>query len=443
MQNRTRKRLTGPQAILAGFLIMITIGALLLTLPISSKSREATPFIDALFTSVSASCVTGLVVKDTQTSWSLFGQIVILLLIQIGGMGVITMTTFFMRLTGKNINIRSRAAMQEAVSAPNIGGIAKLTDFIVKGTILFEGIGAVLVMPIFIRDFGVAKGIWYSVFMSISAFCNAGFDLLGSTGEFSSLMYYRTDPVINLVFVFLILTGGLGFLTWDDIRTHKFKFRRYSTQSKVIIIAELFLIIIPAAFFYFVEFSEDPVGARLVESLFNAVTPRTAGFATIDYNNFSGAGVALTIILMLIGGAPGSTAGGMKITTIAILWASMTSVFRREKAPALFKRRLKQDVVLSAVSIFLLDLHLFLAGAFAISLIEGLPLMMTLFECASAVATVGLTMGITTSLGLVSKLILIFIMYGGRVGGLTLVFAATGRTNAIHDKYPVDHMAVG
>ncbi|MBP5180967.1 MAG: Trk family potassium uptake protein [Clostridiales bacterium] len=443
MQNRTRKRLTGPQAILAGFLIMITIGALLLTLPISSKSREATPFIDALFTSVSASCVTGLVVKDTQTSWSLFGQIVILLLIQIGGMGVITMTTFFMRLTGKNINIRSRAAMQEAVSAPNIGGIAKLTDFIVKGTILFEGIGAVLVMPIFIRDFGVAKGIWYSVFMSISAFCNAGFDLLGSTGEFSSLMYYRTDPVINLVFVFLILTGGLGFLTWDDIRTHKFKFRRYSTQSKVIIIAELFLIIIPTAFFYFVEFSEDPVGARLVESLFNAVTPRTAGFATIDYNNFSGAGVALTIILMLIGGAPGSTAGGMKITTIAILWASMTSVFRREKAPALFKRRLKQDVVLSAVSIFLLDLHLFLAGAFAISLIEGLPLMMTLFECASAVATVGLTMGITTSLGLVSKLILIFIMYGGRVGGLTLVFAATGRTNAIHDKYPVDHMAVG
>ena len=443
MQNRTRKRLTGPQAILAGFLIMITIGALHLTLPISSKSREATPFIDALFTSVSASCVTGLVVKDTQTSWSLFGQIVILLLIQIGGMGVITMTTFFMRLTGKNINIRSRAAMQEAVSAPNIGGIAKLTDFIVKGTILFEGIGAVLVMPIFIRDFGVAKGIWYSVFMSISAFCNAGFDLLGSTGEFSSLMYYRTDPVINLVFVFLILTGGLGFLTWDDIRTHKFKFRRYSTQSKVIIIAELFLIIIPTAFFYFVEFSEDPVGARLVESLFNAVTPRTAGFATIDYNNFSGAGVALTIILMLIGGAPGSTAGGMKITTIAILWASMTSVFRREKAPALFKRRLKQDVVLSAVSIFLLDLHLFLAGAFAISLIEGLPLMMTLFECASAVATVGLTMGITTSLGLVSKLILIFIMYGGRVGGLTLVFAATGRTNAIHDKYPVDHMAVG
>ncbi|MCR5592833.1 MAG: Trk family potassium uptake protein [Saccharofermentans sp.] len=443
MQNRTRKRLTGPQAILAGFLIMIAIGALLLTLPISSKSREATPFIDALFTSVSASCVTGLVVEDTQSHWSLFGQIVILLLIQIGGMGVLTMTTFFMRLTGKRIDLRSRAAMQEAVSAPNIGGIARLTDFIVKGTILFEGLGAILVMPVFIKDFGVAKGIWYSIFMSISAFCNAGFDLLGSKGEFSSLMFYRTHPVVNLVFIFLILTGGLGFLTWNDIRTWKFKFRRYSTQSKVILVSELFLIVIPTVFYYFVEFTGDPAGARIIESLFNAVTPRTAGFASVDYNEFSGGSVALTIILMLIGGAPGSTAGGMKITTIAVLWASMTCVFRREKAPALFKRRIDQDVVLSSVSVFLLDMHLFLIGAFSISLIENLPLVKTLFECASAVATVGLTMGITTSLGVISKCILIFIMYGGRVGGLTLVFAATGRTNAIHDKYPVDHMAVG
>ena len=398
MQNRTRKRLTGPQAILAGFLIMIAIGALLLTLPISSKSREATPFIDALFTSVSASCVTGLVVEDTQSHWSLFGQIVILLLIQIGGMGVLTMTTFFMRLTGKRIDLRSRAAMQEAVSAPNIGGIARLTDFIVKGTILFEGLGAILVMPVFIKDFGVAKGIWYSIFMSISAFCNAGFDLLGSKGEFSSLMFYRTHPVVNLVFIFLILTGGLGFLTWNDIRTWKFKFRRYSTQSKVILVSELFLIVIPTVFYYFVEFTGDPAGARIIESLFNAVTPRTAGFASVDYNEFSGGSVALTIILMLIGGAPGSTAGGMKITTIAVLWASMTCVFRREKAPALFKRRIDQDVVLSSVSVFLLDMHLFLIGAFSISLIENLPLVKTLFECASAVATVGLTMGITTSL---------------------------------------------
>ena len=443
MQNRTGKRLTGPQVILLGFLVMILIGALLLCLPIATKDRQATPFIDSLFTAVSAGCVTGLIVKDTQTSWSLFGQIVIIVLIQIGGMGVITMTTFFSMLTGKNIDIRSRAAMQEAVSAPNIGGIAKLTGFIVKGTILFEGIGAVLVMPVLIKDFGVAKGIWYSIFMSISAFCNAGFDLMGSTGPCSSLTYYADNPVINIVFMFLILTGGLGFLTWADIKTYGLKFKRYSTQSKVILTSEIFLILIPAIFFFLREFSDVPMKARILESLFCAVSPRTAGFNTIDYNDFSGAGIALTVILMLIGGAPGSTAGGMKITTVAILWAAMISVFKREDSPALFRRRIGYDVIQSATAVFLLDLHLFLIGSVAISVIEDLPLIQTIFECASAVATVGLTMGITSSLGAASKLILIFIMYGGRVGGLTLVFAATGRTNAIHDKYPLDHMAVG
>ncbi len=435
--------MTGPQIILMGFLIMVLVGAFLLMMPFSSKDREFTPFIDALFTSVSAGCVTGLIVQDTQTSWSLFGQIVILTLIQIGGMGIITMTTFFMMFTGKKIDLRSRAAMQEAVSAPNIGGIARLTGFIVKGTVLFEGLGALCVMPVFIKDFGVAKGIWYSVFMSISAFCNAGFDLMGSVGECSSLTYYADNPVINIVFIILILTGGLGFLTWNDIRTYKFKFRRYSTQSKIILVSELFLILIPSLYFFFFELNGEPMQARVLQSLFSAVSPRTAGFNTVDYNEFSGGGIALTIVLMLIGGAPGSTAGGMKITTLAILWSVMIAVFRREKAPALFKRRIGNDIVSSAVAVFLLDMHLFLIGAFSISLIENLPLMETLFECASAVATVGLTMGITSSLHAASKIILIFIMYSGRVGGLTLVFAATGRTNAIHDKYPTDHVAVG
>lgn len=435
--------MTGPQIILLGFLIMVLVGALLLMMPFSSKNREFTPFIDALFTSVSAGCVTGLIVQDTQTSWSLFGQIVILALIQIGGMGIITMTTFFMMFTGKKIDLRARAAMQEAVSAPNIGGIARLTGFIVKGTLLFEGLGALCVMPVFIRDFGVAKGIWYSIFMSISAFCNAGFDLMGSVGECSSLTYYADNPVINIVFMILILTGGLGFLTWNDIRTYKFKFIRYSTQSKIILLSELVLILVPSLYFFFFELSGEPMQARLLMSLFSAVSPRTAGFNTVDYNTFSGGGIAITIILMLIGGAPGSTAGGMKITTLAILWAVMVSVFRREKAPAMFKRRITSDVVYSAVAVFLLDMHLFILGSISISLIEKIPLMETLFECASAVATVGLTMGITSSLHAASKLILIFIMYSGRVGGLTLVFAATGRTNAIYDKYPTDHVAVG
>lgn len=412
-------------------------------LPISSKNREYTPFIDSLFTSASAGCVTGLIVKDTQISWSLFGQIVILLLIQVGGMGVITMTNFFALFSGKRIDLSSRTAMQEAISAPNIGGIAKLTGFIVKGTLLFEGLGAAAVMPVFIRDFGVAKGIWYSIFMSISAFCNAGFDLMGSVGECSSLTYYAANPVINIVFIILILTGGIGFLTWDDIRSYGFKLRKYSTQSKIILSCEAVLIIFPALYFYFFELSGEPVGARILESLFSAVSPRTAGFNTIDYNDFSGVGIALTIMLMLIGGAPGSTAGGMKITTIAVLWATMVSVFRREKAPSFFRRRLSYNTVYSAIAVFALDMHLFIGGAIAISLIEKMPLMSTLFECASAVATVGLTMGITSSLHAASKLILIFIMYGGRVGGLTLIFAATERKNSLNDKFPTDNIAVG
>jgi trk system potassium uptake protein TrkH len=427
-----------------GFLILVLAGAVLLMLPISSKDRTVTPFIDSLFTSVSAGCVTGLIVKDTQTSWSLFGQVVILALIQIGGMGVLTMTTFFTRLMGRNIDIRSRAAMQEAVSAPNMGDIAKLTDFIVKGTVLFEGLGSILVMPIFVRDFGLAKGVWYSIFMSISAFCNAGFDLMGSAGgECSSLTFYADNPVVNIVFIALILTGGIGFLTWSDIRTYKLDFRKYSTQSKIIIVAELFLIVIPALYFYIYELTDAPAGERFLEALFCAVSPRTAGFNTIDYNDFSGCGLAITIILMLIGGAPGSTAGGMKITTVAIMWAAMISVLRHEKAPALFKRRINHDTVASAIAVFLLDMHLFLIGSITIATIESLPLVTTLFECASAVATVGLTMGITSGLSTASKLILIFIMYGGRVGGLTLVFAATGRKNAINDKYPADNIAVG
>ena len=444
MQNRTVRRLTGPQVILLGFLVMIMAGAILLMLPISTKDRTVTPFIDSLFTAVSAGCVTGLIVKDTQTSWSLFGQVVILTLIQIGGMGVLTMTTFFTKLMGRNLDIRTRAAMQEAVSAPNMGDIVRLTDFIVKGTVLFEGLGAILVMPVFINDFGYAKGIWYSIFMSISAFCNAGFDLMGSAGgECSSLTFYADNPVINIVFIALILTGGIGFLTWSDIMTHKFKFHKYSTQSKIIITAELVLIIIPAVYFYIYELTGAPAGERILESLFCAISPRTAGFNTIDYNDFSGSGIALTIILMLIGGAPGSTAGGMKITTIAILWAAMISVFHREKGPALFKRRITDETVMNAVAVFLLDMHLFLIGAIAIATIEKLPLVTTLFECASAVATVGLSMGITAGLGTASKIILIFIMYGGRVGGLTLVFAATGRKNSINDKYPADNVAVG
>ena len=436
-------RLSGAQTILLGFVVMIVIGALLLMLPISTKTGEWTNVLDALFTSTSASCVTGLIVYDTQNHWSWFGQLVILTLIQIGGMGVVTMTTILSKLIGRKLGLQARTTMQEAVSAPNLGEIMKYTRFIFIGCIIFELTGAVIMSPVFIAEYGPLKGIWLALFTSISAFCNAGFDLNGAHGEFSSMMPYMDHPVIVITLVFLILTGGLGFLTWMDIRKHGLKFYRYSTQSKIIIIMEIILILIPFIYLWFGEYGDMAYGQRFLASLFQAVTPRTAGFNTTDYNSFSGAGIALTVVLMLIGGAPGSTAGGMKITTIAILFFTMISVFKREKAPAVFKRRITNEAITGAIAVFMLDVILALFGAMFISKIEGINFLKTLFESASAVGTVGLSMGITPTLSVLSKIVLIFTMYTGRVGGLTLVFAAISRRSTVNKQYPADNIAVG
>lgn len=436
-------RLSGSQSILLGFLTMIAAGALLLMLPVSTKTGEWTSFTDAFFTATSASCVTGLVVYDTATHWSVFGQIVILTMIQIGGMGVVTMTTILSRLIGKKLSLQARTTLQEAVSAPNLGEILKYTRFICIGTVIFEAAGAVIMAPVFMSEYGVIKGLWISVFTSISAFCNAGFDLNGSHGPFSSMVPYMDNPVIVITLVLLILTGGLGFLTWLDIRKHGLKFSRYSTQSKIIIAMEIVLVFLPMIYLFFGEYDYLPFGQRFLASLFQAVTPRTAGFNTTDYNFFSGTGILLTVILMLIGGAPGSTAGGMKITTVAVLFFTMISVFKHEKSPAVFKRRIRSEAIYGAIAVFMLDVMITLTGAMLISKIEHVAFLKTLFESASAVATVGLSMGITPGLSTLSKVILIFSMYMGRVGGLTLVFAAITRKSTGNRQYPADNIAVG
>lgn len=412
-------------------------------LPISSRSGEWTGVIDALFTSASASCVTGLVVYDTWSHWNWFGQLIILSLIQIGGMGVVTMTTILSRIVGRKLGLQARATMQEAVSAPNLSEVLKYTKFICIGTVIFELAGAVLMSPVFIAEYGPLKGIWLSLFSSISAFCNAGFDLNGEYGPFSSMVPYMDNPLIVIVLVILILTGGLGFLTWMDIKKHGFKFYKYSTQSKLIIFMEIVLVLVPMVYLWFGEYEDLPYGQRFLASLFQAVTPRTAGFNTTDYNSFSDTGVFITIILMLIGGAPGSTAGGMKITTIAILFFTMITVFKREKSPAIFKRRITTEAVYGAIAVFMLDVMLAVFAAMAVSRIEGVGYLKALFETASAVATVGLSMGITPSLTIASKIILIVIMYIGRVGGLTLVFAAITRRSTVNKQYPADNIAVG
>ena len=437
------KQFSSARIILLGFIIMIFVGASILSLPISSRSREFTPFIDTLFTATSASCVTGLIVYDTATHWSIFGKIIIIAMIQCGGLGVVTMITVFTQVTGKKIGLRDRATLQSALSAPQIGGIVRLTSFIFKATIIIEMIGAILMFPSFMKDFGVTKGIYYSIFHSISAFCNAGFDLMGDVSKFSSLTKYQSDIMINISIMLLILIGGLGFLIWKDILNYKFDMKRYSTQTKIILVMSVVLVIFPSILFFFTEFSGQDIKIRILSSLFQAVTPRTAGFNTTDYTKFSDNGIAITIILMLIGGGSGSTAGGIKMSTIFILVATMCSVLKQDKEVAVFKKRIEPDIIKNAVAVFVLDIVLFVAGSMIISGIEGFSLKETMFECASAVATVGLTMGITPHLGIISKLLLICMMYIGRVGGITLIFAAVTPKNNGNARYPKDQVAVG
>ena len=393
--------------ILLSFLFMILAGSLLLMLPISSKERIFTPFPDALFTAASASCVTGLVVRDTASYWSFFGKLVILTMIQIGGLGTMTLAILFVKLSGRRVGLKGRATMQSAISAPHVGGIVKLTSFIVRVTIVVESAGAFLMMPVFVKEFGGPKGFAVSFFHSISAFCNAGFDLMGEKEPFSSMTAFQNNWTVTLTLVALILIGGLGFLTWDDIRCYRHRLRFYSTQSKIIITASAFLIGLPFLYLYFTEFRNLPAGERF------------------------------------LGGAPGSTAGGMKITTICVLMISMMSVFFREKESAAFHRRIGHDVLRSANAVFWLDAIMFAVGSLCIFHLEGVSLRAAMFESASAVATVGLTLGITPQLGLISKLLLTAMMFFGRVGGLTLIFAAVAPTKRGNAKYPADIVTVG
>lgn len=437
-----KKKLTSFQIIILGFFGVILLGTLLLMLPLSSKDGCATPLLDALFTSTSAVCVTGLVLYDTATYWSAFGQLVILLLIQIGGMGVITVAAAFAMISGRKISLMQRSTMQEAISAPKVGGIVRLTSFIIKTTLLMELLGAAAMTPVFCRDFG-AKGVWMALFHSISAFCNAGFDLMGTRTPFSSLTSYAAQPVINLVIVLLIIVGGIGFLTWDDIRSNRLHIHRYRMQSKIILCATALLLVVPAVYFFCFEFVALPTKERVLTSLFQSVTPRTAGFNTVELASLSEAGQCITIVLMLIGGSPGSTAGGMKTTTVAVLFATAISTFRRQESAHFFGRRVDDDVVKNAVTILIMYLALFFFGGLTISIVEDLPILTCLFEAASAVGTVGLSLGITSGLGMASKLILITLMFCGRVGGLTLIFAALSGTQKNVSKFPREKVTVG
>ena len=440
---KKRKRLTSFQIIILGFIGVVILGALILMLPISAKSGAVTPFNQTLFTATSAVCVTGLVVQDTATYWSVFGQAVILILIQIGGLGVVTMAISFVRLSGRKISFSQRSTMQSSISAPNVGGIVKLTTFVIKGAAIIELIGAGVMIPFFVKDYG-PKGIWMAFFHSISAFCNAGFDLMGTPdNRFASMTSYASNPYINVILMSLIVIGGIGFLTWKDIITHKLHIRSYWMQSKVILVTSALLIFIPAVIFFFLDFADLPLKERIMDAFFQSVTTRTEGFNTADLTSMTRIGHSVMIVLMLIGGSPGSTAGGMKTTTIAVLIGNAVATFRRKEDPEFFGRRVGPGVVKTAATVLLMYVVLCFSSAAVISAVEGLPLGVCLFETASAVGTVGLTLGITPSLGIVSQIILTVLMFLGRVGGLTVIYAALSGVNKKLSKLPQEVITVG
>ncbi len=434
--------------IIYSFIFLILSGTFLLMLPISTQDGRGASFLDALFTATSASCVTGLVVQNTATYWTLFGQFVIMLLIQVGGMGVVTMAVAVTILTGRKISLSWRGTMQDAISAHQVGGIVRMTGFIIKMSLIIELIGALSFSLVFVPQFGLLKGLWYSIFHSVSAFCNAGFDLLGTEVPYCSLVGYSSNAIINITVMSLIVIGGLSFSTWADFSKHKLKLKNYHMQSKIILCTTLLLIVLPAVYFYIFEYSNPVYGdistkERLLSSFFQSVTTRTAGFNTTDLTLLSESGVMIMIVLMIIGGSPGSTAGGMKTTTFAVLFLNLIATFKRKPEPSCFGRRIENDAVKNAATVVTMYVVMFLSGAIIISMIEGLPLLTCMFETASAIGTVGLTLGITTSLSSVSRLILIGLMYLGRVGGLTIIFATIKSFSNGHGRYPQEKITIG
>ena len=443
-----RRRLSSSQIILLGFLGVIASGTILLMLPWARAGAGSAPFLDALFTATSATCVTGLITNDTATYWSVFGQTVILCLIQVGGLGVITVAIFITKLSGRKIGLMQRSTMQEAIAAPQMGGIVRMTGFILKMVVVIEALGAAALLPAMIPEFGIVRGIWYAVFHSISSFCNAGFDLMGVKEPYSSLTSYTGDVAVNVIVMVLIVVGGIGFMTWDDVKRNRFHLRRYRMQSKVVLTVTAVLIVLPAVFFYWKEFGmpgwEDmSVGERILASFFQSVTTRTAGYNTVDLTQLTQSGQMIMILLMLIGGSPGSTAGGMKVTTFAVLFATAVAVFRRRPNAHIFGRRIPNDTAHYAATVLILYLSLFLAGGIFIGCAENMPIVPALFEAASAIATVGVTLGITPDLCAASKVVLIILMFLGRVGGMTIVYAALSTKHPYVSEFPQEKIMVG
>ena len=435
-----------------GFAAVILIGAILLSLPIATQTGERTSFLDSLFTATSAVCVTGLVVVDTATHWNFFGQIVIIILIQTGGLGFMTITTLFSLIVKKRINLKERLLIQESLNQIDLSGLVKLTRYILLMTFVIEGIGALILSTVFIPQFGFIRGSWYSIFHAISAFCNAGFDLMGNvTGPYSSLMYYVNNTTITLAISALIILGGLGFPVILDIVKNK-KISKLNMHSKIVLISTSILIVVGMLFILIVEYKNVgtlgnlSLKGKILASLFQSVTIRTAGFATIDLTILHQATLFIMMIFMFVGASPASTGGGVKTTTIAVLILTVKSFLLGKEDIEVFGRRITSSTVRKSVGIFFVGVLAVLTGILLIVLIEPeFDLLEASFEVVSALATVGLSIGGSPNLTSIGKLLIVIYMFMGRVGLLTIFLAlvAKNTVNKQQIRYPEGRIIVG
>ncbi len=449
MEKRKIKRygVNKTRTIALNFMAIILIGACLLTLPVSSKDGQWTDFMTALFTATSASCVTGLVLVDTYNHWSVFGQILILVMIQIGGLGTIAMRILLATFLRRNITLKARNLLQESINSLQIGGIVRLIRQALKGTILFEAAGAFVMAFYFVPRLGWGRGIYYSVFHAISAFCNAGFDLMGYQGEYVSFVSAVDHPLINIPIMALIIFGGLGFIVWVDVWKQKFRFRKFQFHTKLVLTTTAVLVLGGGLIFYLLEKDASMAGlsvdGKVYASLFASVTARTAGFNTVDTALMSEGGKLFNVMLMFIGGSPGSTAGGIKTTSIAVIFFYMAAYLRGKQGAEVFGRRISDETVRKAVTVFVLNLSLALGAVLIINGVEKLPMIDLMFEAFSAIGTVGMTTGLTRDLGTLGRILIMVLMFLGRVGSMSFAFSFYERKPVPKVQLPEIEVPVG
>ncbi|WP_242871291.1 MULTISPECIES: TrkH family potassium uptake protein [Romboutsia] len=440
------------QVMVLGFASVILIGALLLNLPIATQSGESIGFIDALFTSTSAVCVTGLIMADTATYWNGFGHVVIILLIQIGGLGFMTITTLFALITKKRINLKERLLIQESLNQFDLSGLVKLTRYVLLMTFTIEGIGALILSTVFIPQFGILKGTWYSIFHAISAFCNAGFDLMGPvSGKFTSLTYYVNNFTVSVTISLLIIFGGLGFPVILDIIKNR-KLSKLNLHSKIVLITTVALILVGTSLILVLEYNNPKTigklgfGGKVLASFFQSVTTRTAGFNTVNLTAMHENSLFIMIILMFIGAAPASTGGGVKVTTIATLVLTVKSFILGKEDIEVGERRIGTSIVRKSLGIFLIGIIVVLSGTIIITITDpSFSLIEAGFEVVSAFATVGLSLGGSPNLSTLGKIFIMLFMFMGRVGSLTIFMAIMSRKTKKNPpiRYPEGKIIVG